>query len=513
MENTLQKKRSPLWIIPDAIGRLISSVFFPFITAAVTLTCYYMGWDVFMFWYFSLTGAFMLLFMKDITPMITIFLFMNILVSMKNSPTTMDGNDNQYYFQAHILAQIGVAVAVFAGTGLIRGIADFRRGNFRLTPAFFGLVVFSVAMLFNGAFSKDYMPFTLAYGFFLAFLYLVPFTVGFGAVKLDKHTYARIAWAFIALSICLLVELLVAYCTYEGLWLEDGTLNRGKLYFGWGMYNTMGMLLVISMPSAAYLAVRYGKSRLSCIFSGYLSVLLIAACMTMSRQSILCGVPVFLICMVWVLVKAPHRWINGDVFLAMAVISLVAGWINFGLILSVWQKLTDDFFSGSGRVGLYREAFEAFLSNPLFGTGFYTGTKDPFIGLDIMPYMYHDTFFQLIGASGLFGLIAYVVHRIQTIVSYFRRPTRDRTFIALTLFALLILSLFDNHIFYLLPTLVYSFLVCIFIKAESGEAPATVKEEGEDEPSPRADADEPAPAPLAAGPERTAAGGIRVTLP
>ena len=445
---------------------LISSPWFAAVTAVYTLVCYYMGWDVAMIWYMALAGSFILLFVDDVTPLITLFLFMNIMISMKNSPTTIDGNSNQYYFQTHVLAQIGVGVALFAGSGVYRGIREVLRGRFKPSPAFYSLVALSVAMLLNGAFAPDYVPFTLVYGFFLAFLFIVPFVVCSSAVKFDEEAFKRVAWAFIALAACLVVELVVAYCTYDGLWLEDGTINRGKLYFGWGVYNTMGMLFVISMPAAAYLGIVY-KGRLSCLCSAALVLIMLASFATMSRQAIVCGFIVFALCVAWLMAKCADRWLNGGTMLCMAALALVAFIVKIDFVYDVWRKLTNDFFDGSGRIELYKKAFAAFLSCPLFGTGFCTGVSDPVIGLPIMPFMYHDTVFQLIGASGAFGLAAYVWHRVHTIISFAKNPSAGRTFIALSLAALLLLNLFDNHIFYLLPTLVFSFLTAVLVASEN----------------------------------------------
>ena len=83
-----------------------------------------------------------------------------------------------------------------------------------------------------------------------------------------------------------------------------------------------------------------------------------------------------------------------------------------------------------------------------------------------MPDMYHNTIFELIAVGGLVALIPYVMHRVHTIISFIKNPTTDRFFIGLTLFALLIMSLLDNHIFYILPTLIYSFLTAVLIKSE-----------------------------------------------
>ncbi len=457
----------------DGIRGVISSNYFPFITAAVTLLCYYLSLDIVLIWYMAICGTFILLFMRDSTPLVTVFLFMNIMISMKNSPTTAGGNDpSDYYFQTVIIAQIGVAIGIFVCAAIYRMVCDIRRGEFKVTPVFYGLCAFAIAITLNGLFSgEDYTPMNLVYGLMMAFFFLGIFVICFGSISIDKNTFERVAVAFIALTICLIVELIVAYCTYDNLWDADGSFTRGNLIFGWGIYNTMGMLFTISMPSAAYLALKRERGYL---FTAYLVLLIAFTYLTMSRQAMLCGAVVFITCAVWILVKSPRkaRIINIVIFAVAAVAAVIILVIFRQTVAELFAMLTDDFFSGSGRDGLYSAALEVFIKYPIFGSGFYHDlANDPgFVGLAIIPDMYHNTVLELLAVGGLVALIPYVVHRVQTIISFVKNPSGDRFFVALTIFALLILSLFDNHIFYILPTLVYSFMTTLLVKSEKVRA-------------------------------------------
>ena len=453
----------------DCMERVISSLFFPFIVAAVTLLCYYLALDMVIIWFMALVGSFIFLYCRDTSPLLAIFLFMNIMISMKNSPTLIGGHPSDYYFRTASLVQIGLCVAVFALSGILRAVREARRGNLKLSPVFWGLCVFAASLLCNSLFSDTYSPMNTLFGFFLAFLFFGVYVFCASSVKVGQKTYDRVALSFIAMAVCMAIELAVAYATYEGLWTDDGGLDRVQLYFGWGMYNTMGMLIVISMPSVAYFAIKYGQWKRSCLFTVLLAALMGITLATLSRQSMMFGAVVFVVCAVWIFVKNPHKWLNGGIYAAIIAVGIVFAIIKRDLVADVLHGLLNNFFDGSGRIDLYYTAFDEFLSNPVFGTGFYRPEKDEFIGLDLIPHMYHCTFFQLIGSGGLFALVAYVVHRVQTVVSYLRRPTHGRSFIALTILALLLLSLLDNHIFYLLPTLVYSSLTAILVKGEEGE--------------------------------------------
>jgi O-antigen ligase len=80
--------------------------------------------------------------------------------------------------------------------------------------------------------------------------------------------------------------------------------------------------------------------------------------------------------------------------------------------------------------------------------------------------MYHNTFVQLLATSGIIGLATYVVHRASTVVSFVKNINYQRIYLALCILSLLIVNLFDNHLFYLFPTLIYSSLVAILVNSE-----------------------------------------------
>lgn len=475
MNSAESKENSYIQRAINALRAFYAAPWFPFFLAGLTLLCYYTSLDMVLIWFIALSGTFILLFSKDTSPLITLFLFMNIMISMKNSPTLVVGTPDDYYFQPHIIAQLCAGIVLFAGSGVWRFIVALKHGKISFTPALAGLAAFAAGIMFNGAFSSGYTPMNLAYGFFIAFLFLGVFAICSGSMRIDKNTYRRVALSFFALSICLVVELIVAYCTYD-MWNESGGIDRIKLYFGWGMYNTMGMLLVISLPSAAYLALNVKK--FGWAFTVYLVVLLCCAFLSLSRQAMICGSLIFIVCAVWLIIKCKrYRAVNLCIFAAAAVVAVIFVFVNIQSVKSVFEMLTNNFFFGSGRSTLYEKALNAFFSNPVFGTGFYRDLpEDPgFVGLPIVPDMYHNTIFELIAVGGAAALVPYVIHRVQTIISFVKNPSEDRFYVALTIAALLILSLLDNHIFYLLPTTVYSFLTALLIGSEGVGADGRAK--------------------------------------
>lgn len=446
---------------------IISSKFFPFFTCALFLLFYYAGLDIVAIYYIGILAVLILLTLDDVTPIIHVFLFMNVMISSKNSPSVTTGG-SEYFFRTHIVVQIIIIIALVVCAFLFRLFLTVRRKEFKPTPVFYGLCALAAAFLLNGVLSENYNPMNLVYGIFMAFFFLVVFALMKDNVRTDNDAFERIAFAFLALSVLLLVELAVAYINTDNLFNEHG-IDRYKLMFGWGVYNTMGMLIVISIPPVMYLAGKYGYG----YFFVYAIVLTAAAFLSTSRQAMIGAVAVFPICFILLLIKGRHRIVNlciaGVALLALGIIVGVFWDKVFGFFKRIFDNvIVDGNLNGSGRWGLWQTGWKEFLSAPLFGTGFYADLPPDLdtIGLDIIPLMYHNTVIQLIAACGIFGLAAYILHRVQTVISFFRYVTPERTFIALTLFGLLVMNLFDNHIFYILPTLVYSSLIAVLVKSE-----------------------------------------------
>ena len=87
--------------------------------------------------------------------------------------------------------------------------------------------------------------------------------------------------------------------------------------------------------------------------------------------------------------------------------------------------------------------------------------------MSVIPLMCHNTILEIMSAGGIVGFTAYSVHRIQTILSVTKNLTIERTFIAGTILAMLVISMFDNHLFNIFPTIVYSALLAVLFSGEN----------------------------------------------
>ena len=448
--------------------RILSSKFLPFLTAAVALCCYFTGLDLVIMYYFAAVAITMLIVLDDLTPLVCQFPFLHVMVSRTNSPSyTVGGSD--YYFKTAVIVQCAILAALFICAMIYRIIMLGVKRKFKPTPVFFGLCALAVTFLLNGVAAKNYDFMNLAYGAAMAFFFLGIFVLVKDNINVSKDTFVTVAVGLLAFSVLLITELTVTYLTVDGVF-ANGEINRDKLMYGWGVHNTMGMYLVLCIPSATYLAGRY---RYSFPLTLYSVVLVIAAFMSMSRQAMIAAVIIFAICGVILLVKGKNRIANTLIIGAAMIGAIIITGLKQDAVFPYFKKLFDNLvidgeLNGSGRWQIWQLGIDNFKSQPVFGAGFFVDIPQAaeMVGLGFIPLMYHNTFIQMLAACGILGLLAYAVHRVQTIISYFKNVTVDRSFIAVTVLAMLVTSLVDNHLFYIFPTIVYSSLIAILIKSQ-----------------------------------------------
>ena len=453
------------------LRRALSSYFFPLVTAGVMLSCYYLGCEVAEIWYICLSGACILICCKDASPLICNLLFLNVLTSVGHSPSYLGANSD-YLIRPANLAQEIIAVIILAVPLIYRTVDGLLKRRVRFSATFWSVMALCVAFMLGGIFSPQYTPKNLLFGFELSLAILGVYVFVCGNVELGQPAFKRIALYMVALCGVVAIELTVAYCTYEGL-IVGGAVVREKLYMGWGTYNQMGMLLTLTVPSFFYLAGKF-KYGAGFLIGGIANVVLCFLCM--SRQAALVSTVIFVACCVWLFIadKGVKRIIDASAVAAIIIIITAVLLANGQEVKEFFSSLRQSLETGSGRTTLWRDALRNWLHKPLFGVGFYNPLAESgqvgYFGNGLgysIPRMAHNTVFQIASACGTIGVCAYVIHRTQTVISYISNVNCERTFIALTLCALLGVSLLDNHLFYFLPTIVYAAFTALLAASEN----------------------------------------------
>lgn len=450
------------------IIKALQSKFFPFVAMAVSLLCYYLSLDIVTILYLAITTTLIVLLLDDLSPMISNVLFFNVFISWDNSPATGRGHSD-YYLRPEILIPI-IIVAVILGIALIyRFILTCVQKRFKFTPVFFGFVVFCVSLLLNGVTNKDYVVYNLVFAAMLTLALLGIFALVKDNVKVNKDSLERVALGFIAFGILLVVELAVIYATNDVF--AGGSIDRYKINFGWGVYTRYGALLTMCIPATFYLAhyKKYGF-----VYTALSFIFLVAVIFSCCRQAMVTTVIIYPVCALILIIKGQNRIANACVLAAAAICGIVVAGLFQNEVFDFFKTIyanviTNGELNGSGRMELWRNAIADFKAFPVFGRGFYKLAEGEKLTSFTFPHMYHNTVLEMMGSCGIIGLLAYTAYSALTTVSYCKKITIPRTFIALTVLTVLINSLLDNHIFNIVHTMAYSFMIALLVKSEKEE--------------------------------------------
>ena len=466
MYEILQKAKANKYI--GLLKNFLSNKFFPLILIPISLLCYYLSLDIVMIYIIGILGTLIFLLLEDISPIVSVLLFMTIFVSDKHTTLTMAGGSD-YYYRTAILVQIFIIMVILIASAVYRLILDLSKRKFSLNPIFFSFCALAVVLLINGIFSKGYSTKNLLYGLIMALCFLGIFSVVKDKIIFNTDSFVKIAYGFFAFAFVLVIELTVKYFTVENIF-ADGKINRELLTFGWGIWNTIGMYLVLCLPFVVYLA---GKEKYGFIFAIASEVVFFASIMSCSRQSIIGALVVYPLCLLIMFTKGKNRLKNAGLMLAvLAVFIVFVLSFNYSLLkyfAELFKKImADGELSGNGRMRIWKEALAHFKSAPIFGVGFYVDTSAAhFSGLNFIPKLMHSTIMEFLSSCGIVGLIVYLAHRVLTVISYLKDITVERTYLILAIAVFLIISLFDNHLFNIFPTIIYSCLIAALASSEN----------------------------------------------
>jgi hypothetical protein len=159
--------------------------------------------------------------------------------------------------------------------------------------------------------------------------------------------------------------------------------------------------------------------------------------------------------------KTILKMFGGFVVFAIAFVAIFWDQLNIIIQLYLNRGMGD-----SGRYSLWRQCFDHFLNNPIFGRGFYSldiytpNSFDSF-SFDLVPDFAHNTVFELLGATGIVGFIGYSIYRISTLVLAFYRTSKERLLLVMGASLIVMASLLDNYIFQIFGPVYYTVALVI----------------------------------------------------
>ena len=453
---------------------------YPLIVAALVLAGSLTGLEV----YFGLVNIILVSVALVISNTIKPFLFFLITFAYQMPAVHLYPSD---YYTTGPRPYLLVGSLIILAAALVTFIVKneiFHRAKVTKIPLFIPLCVLSVGMLLNGIGSADYKPMNLVWALLMMLVYFFLYIVVYLGLKYDDPYELAQYFTYMTLltSWILIIQMGKIYFV-DGV-LVDGVLDRGKIVTGYGVCTLIGFHISTLIPVNFYGFMRGKAPALSLITA---ILVWIASIATTSRNAAIFSTIYFIICLIYAMIEGERvrgarifgASLSGALLLLIAIFSFYyanPGLVPngaFGGIISnvngVVRQYIERGMNSSGRMEIWKHCVQIFKENPIFGTGFFGMQVSPqFVPQEFIPEYAHNTFFELIGATGIVGTLAYGFYRIATVRFLFDKFSPERFMLILGASVLAVESLLDNYVFQVYTTFYYviAFAICALLYDE-----------------------------------------------
>ena len=457
-------KRSGEYSVTGRVDAFMRTPGYIFLIAMLTVLSSVFGLELIVYSLFIVFGVFICISSSDLLPLMPIVICCYIAPSFANNPGR---NPQSIFYPQHGGVYLLTLAAVF-GVCLVWRLAsdpDFGGKRFfaqkrKLTV---GMLILGAAYMIGGLGIENYAAYAggnLLFGFIQFASVFVMYFLFTGAVKWERTPKDYFAWIGLCVGYVVLVQLAENYLSGR-IFMEGGnTIDRELMATGWGMHNNIGGLLAMMMPFPFYLA--YTRKH-SWLYTGLATVLMLGVVVSCSRTAMFVGALEFLVCSFLLLRKREKRMPILVVYAGTLVV--VAGFaiLSFETLKDVFALFIEEIGAISKRDLLFINGMKQFKAYPIFGGTFYP--QGDFVPWDwaeleafssFFPPRWHNTLVQVAASCGLVGLVAYGIHRVQTVKLFLGEFSKEKLFIGLYVAALLAAGLMDNHFFNVGPVLLYS---------------------------------------------------------
>lgn len=400
---------------------------------------------------------------RSIRPFLAALIFFIFQCSVTNAPSIPSYSD--YYFTP----PFSVIVLPCFAFALICFCVHFFRERSHLAQRIARLpykgaaAFFCLSLILSGAGSAEWRIESLIFGAISALaIVLLPYILMLGMTDDDRQGAVEYLVTICEVLACVLIAETVNLYAFGDV-IQGGEAQKGEVLFGWGIWTTAGMDMAVLIPML-FVGVLSNKRP---IFRFILAHLLYACCvLTISRNALLGGTFALAIGVIVLLFSSQSRRVFRRIYLALG---LIAALLSPLWVPSVAELLSDFFergFSDNGRFEMWGYGISRFLDSPIFGKGAFAIETDAFKAEYIFPQMLHNTFVQLAAASGIFGVISYILWQSAALTRLILPLGATRILLSLTIITFILMSLFDSFLFHVQPMFLLS---AILAAAEVGE--------------------------------------------
>lgn len=356
-----------------------------------------------------------------------------------------------------------ILIAITLITRLTFDIKTKKKERVRYPKLTAGFAILGLTYILGGIFSGHYDGRTAFFGLVqilaLSFTYFV-FYFGIDFKKVKKDYFAVL---FTAIGFMIVGEV-IGMLYYADFFINYKEFNRGLLFTGWGVYNNIGLIMAMMIPAPIYYAIK--KDKIGWIFCLISSLFHFATVFTQSRNSILVGTIMYIVCALIsiFLAKGKNKLYNFLAYACYAIFTVSSIYLFNDLVTNIFYSLIKTGSSDSGRFDIYRYGFENFLLNPSFGNGWYVNGVFQWGVVDentFLPPRYHNSYIQIIATGGIAMSVAYIYHRFETLKLVLKNFSIEKFIMGTIIFTLLIGSVLDCHFFNFGPGFIYSALLLL----------------------------------------------------
>lgn len=423
-----------------------------------------------------------LLLCDSIRPTVVSLLTFVLQLSAKHAPCFPIYSE-YYYTGWRLPVFIWICLSVFAGAVVfIIKNKIYKKISFKDTPMLLSLILLGSAFMLNGAFSDKWIRGDLIFGFSNMVVYTLVFILiyhGFTKQEDSRELARYFSYVAMLIGFVIISELAALYLMNDSV-IINGEINKDAIVLGWGIHNLVGVSLSVLIPIIFY---GFHHNKCSWLYFTAATFVYLATFLTMSRNALLFASIAYAACVIISCFKGKNkkamRVLTAAGIMAIGAVALLA----WDKVSSIFDVLFERGFAALGRVELWQGAINSFLDNPVFGGGFYTFNVDSSVfpenfNPDVfgpLAIQAHNTFLQLLSATGIVGLVAYLYYRFKSLVPVFKRPTMMKTLMAMSIGALLLGSMLDNFLFNVYPTFLYTVELVIIHKASREEEEITLE--------------------------------------
>ena len=450
------------------INEIINSVWGIGILGILTFIAFTFSLELEFYTFVALYTIYVSIFSEDLRSIMPLFILCYITPSKINNPGTFTGGLFYGETGTYLIAVASVSVLAL----ILRIILDPKMGLRRLLTTKRALLpsmlILGASYLLSGILHPQYAEYAknnlifASIQFASVFLLYVIFSAA-----IDWESFDFDYFAALGLTIGLVVAAEVGITYLVGDVISDGAIIRYQIQTGWGCYNNVGAIITISIPFAFYFASRKTENAIFFFTACFLFVAVIFSC---SRGSLVGALFAFIPSIIYTFVTSENKIQFRISSFVLLIVLLLMAVTNLEKLIDVFRNVPAIFVqendnitaSDSGRFDYYKAGFQVFLRNPIFGQSFYPIEHELYSFsvvsdfISFFPPRWHNTVIQMIASCGIVGLIAYLYHRFKTIELYFKKPTKENTYLLFAMISFCAMSFLDCHFFNVGPVFFYS---------------------------------------------------------